>query len=67
MRKIWLSSLLLCAVACTTAPKPAAAPSAKVEAPPEFVMVDGSDRAFYSTWTQGSNSAPRAFLTKEPD
>jgi hypothetical protein len=58
---------LLCAAACTTAPKPAPAPVAKVEAPPQFVMVDGSDRASYSMWAQGNTSAPRAFLTKEPD
>jgi hypothetical protein len=67
MRKIWLSSLLLCAAACATAPRPAPQPAAKIEAPPQFVMVDGSERAYYSTWTQEGRSAPRACLTKEPE
>ena len=69
MRRIWLSSLLLSAAAiCTAAPQTAPAPAAKLEAPPTFVMVDGSSgRANYSTWTQEGVSAPRAFLTKEPD
>lgn len=65
MGRIWVGSFLLCVLTAYAAPPSVPGPGASL--PPAFKMVDGSGQTYYSTWTQGDNSTPRAYLTKEPD